>query len=252
MRRVLPIFATVFLLLTIVCAVQAGASQPPVADPNGPYSGEVTMTIIFDGSGSSDPDGDPLTYDWDFGDGNTATGVTPNHAYEADGTYTVTLTVTDPYGGASIQTTTATITWAEAAITAHKWCDDNTNGVQDAGEVDIEGWLIELYVSEDDGATWVKVAEGYTAADGTVTFWCPAPKLYKVVEEERTGWINTTDRTQTAYIPPHSLTMIYFGNMYVPTPVIPEVPWGTVMASAAMIIALVAYAAKPKWRRRPT
>ena len=33
--------------------------------------------------------------------------------------------------------------------------------------------------------------------------------------------------------------------------VIPEVPWGTIMASAAMIIALVAYVAKPKWRRKP-
>ena len=54
--------------------------------------------VNFDGTGSSDPDGTIVAYDWDFGDGGTGTGVTPTHTYAAAGIYTVTLTVTDDGG----------------------------------------------------------------------------------------------------------------------------------------------------------
>ncbi len=67
----------------------------PVADPGGPYSGEPGQIIVFDGSASADPNGDPLTYSWDFGDGSTGSGVSPTHAYTAAGNYTVTLVVND-------------------------------------------------------------------------------------------------------------------------------------------------------------
>jgi PKD repeat protein len=70
-------------------------NAPPVADPNGPYLGAVNTSISFDGSGSSDPDGDALTYSWDFGDSNTGTGATPSHSYATAGIYKVCLTVND-------------------------------------------------------------------------------------------------------------------------------------------------------------
>ena len=86
------------------------ANQPPIADANGPYSGAVGVNVMFDGTGSSDPDGTIASYDWDFGDGNTGTGASPQHAYAADGVYDVTLTVTDDLGAVSdLATTTATI-----------------------------------------------------------------------------------------------------------------------------------------------
>lgn len=66
---------------------------PPIADPNGPYLNP--LESCFDGTGSSDPDGDPLTYSWDFGDGNTDTGATPCHTYAEAGIYDVCLTVND-------------------------------------------------------------------------------------------------------------------------------------------------------------
>ena len=81
------------------------ANQPPVAVPGGPYSG--LDTIRFDGSGSSDPDGNlPLAYLWSFGDGQTDTGATPLHVYGTAGSYTVTLTVTDAAALASQPATT--------------------------------------------------------------------------------------------------------------------------------------------------
>jgi len=69
--------------------------NPPIANTGGPYSGAVNVTISFNGSASSDPDGSVVSYQWDFGDGSGAAGAMPIHAYAATGTYTVTLTVTD-------------------------------------------------------------------------------------------------------------------------------------------------------------
>jgi PKD repeat protein len=68
-------------------------NHPPVADPSGPYLGAVGESILFDGTGSYDPDGDDLTYAWDFGDGNTGTGEAPNHSYASAGIYDVCLIV---------------------------------------------------------------------------------------------------------------------------------------------------------------
>jgi Ca2+-binding RTX toxin-like protein len=68
------------------------------------------VSIPFDGQGSTDPDGDPLNYSWSFGDGGTATGPTPSHPFNVVGTDTVTLTVSDGFGGSSIATGMVTVT----------------------------------------------------------------------------------------------------------------------------------------------
>jgi PKD repeat protein len=86
-----------------------GANAAPVADAGGPYCGLPFANIAFDGLGSHDPDGDLLGYHWDFGDGGTATGPTPTHAYSAPGNYPVTLTVSDEFVSAA-DTVTARVT----------------------------------------------------------------------------------------------------------------------------------------------
>jgi len=74
-------------------------NQPPVADANGPYSVQEDLTITLDGTGSSDPDGDPLTFEWDLdNDGVFETsGATPSFSRPDPGIYPVTLKVCDAY-----------------------------------------------------------------------------------------------------------------------------------------------------------
>jgi PKD repeat protein len=72
--------------------------------PNTPPTATFTsdcdhLSCGFDGSGSADADGSITSYAWDFGDGSTGTGATPQHTYASAGTYTVELTVTDDRGG---------------------------------------------------------------------------------------------------------------------------------------------------------
>ena len=63
--------------------------------PTDPVVDEI---ITFDASSSYDPDGDIVSYVWDFGDGTTEDGVVTTHAYAAHGTYLLALTVTDDDG----------------------------------------------------------------------------------------------------------------------------------------------------------
>jgi PKD repeat protein len=88
------------------------ANRPPVAAiapvQGGPFF-EGTPAVTFQ-SASHDPDGDALTYQWDFGDSTTATGSTVSHTFRDDRAYTVTLTATDTQGASSTSTTSVTIT----------------------------------------------------------------------------------------------------------------------------------------------
>jgi chitinase len=92
-----------------------GNDLPPTADAGGPYSSVINTEIGFDGSGSTDPEGLPLTYLWNFGDGNTSTESNPSYAYASDGTYDITLTVTDSGGNSNMDASIAVISPSEAS-----------------------------------------------------------------------------------------------------------------------------------------
>ncbi|MFO8034249.1 MAG: PKD domain-containing protein [Candidatus Bipolaricaulota bacterium] len=86
-------------------------NNPPVASfsfyPLDPFEDE---TVSFDGSDSSDPDGDEIVrWSWDFGDGNTGEGEFADHMYTQSGDYTVRLTVEDEEGEQASTSRTVTV-----------------------------------------------------------------------------------------------------------------------------------------------
>ncbi|NUU16859.1 PKD domain-containing protein [Cellulomonas humilata] len=82
-------------------------NQPPTAAIA--VSGPPDATVSVSGAGSGDPDGTISTYQWTFGDGGTATGVTASHQYLTTGTYPITLTVTDDRGGVDTETVSVSV-----------------------------------------------------------------------------------------------------------------------------------------------
>jgi PKD repeat protein len=91
-------------------------NHPPVAVVGGPYTSSDGV-VNFDGSASSDADGDALTFAWNFGDGGSSSAMKPSHTYAADGDYNVSLTVTDSQGAKSAaSTTTADVTLPAPSI----------------------------------------------------------------------------------------------------------------------------------------
>jgi endoglucanase len=78
-----------------VVSSNPGSNNPPVAALEvSATSGTEPLVVNFDASQSSDPENDPLTYTWDFGDGQTASGVTSSHTYSS-GSYSASVTVSD-------------------------------------------------------------------------------------------------------------------------------------------------------------
>lgn len=85
-------------------------NRPPTADFSMTPSNNIdTDTDIAVTGSASDPDGDSLSYAWDFGDGTTKSGQTSNHRYGAAGTYTISLVVTDTEGASDTVTQSVSV-----------------------------------------------------------------------------------------------------------------------------------------------
>ena len=103
-----------------ITVTPASSNQPPViASLSGDTNGTEGTAFAFTAA-ATDPDGDPLTYTWAFGDGTPdeagidLSGVT--HIYATAGSYTLTLTVKDGQGGSSTETLPLTVTPAQSGI----------------------------------------------------------------------------------------------------------------------------------------
>ena len=71
-------------------------NQPPVVVSSvAPTGGPAPLAVTFSSTGTFDPEDEPLTYTWDFGDGNISTEASPVHTYVNVGPYTARLTVSD-------------------------------------------------------------------------------------------------------------------------------------------------------------
>ena len=118
--------------------------------------------ITFNAAGSSDPDGDALTFTWNFGDGNTGSGLTTTHSYVQDGEYTVRLTVSD----GSLETTTKktlNIIDPSAREPKAKISDDKADDCE--GESAPAGSFVLVWVCEEDKEISDRTVEFTTKID---------------------------------------------------------------------------------------
>ncbi|QTE28895.1 LamG-like jellyroll fold domain-containing protein [Pengzhenrongella sicca] len=125
-------------------------NQPPVASFGATPTG---LSVAVDGAASSDPDGTVTAYSWEFGDGGTGTGAAATHEYAAEGTYPVTLTVTDDDG--STGSVTQDVTVSEVAQPPEVLAADAF------GRTVAAGWG-----SADAGGAWTAPSATASVSDG--------------------------------------------------------------------------------------
>jgi hypothetical protein len=111
-------------------AADAVCNTPPAADANGPYTVDEGSTATLDGSGSYDPDGDPLVlFEWDLNNDGTydvsSVGPTVLVTYpDGPASYTVVLRVTDSAGDTDTDTSTVTVNNVPPAVTLDGYSSD--------------------------------------------------------------------------------------------------------------------------------
>lgn len=136
-------------------------TQGDNSDPTASFTTTVTgLSAGFDASASTDSDGRVTSYDWDFGDGSTGTGVQAQHDYANPGTYPVALTVTDDEGGTG--TITQDVVIGTAPFLAKDGFDrESTNGwgrADAGGPWTVTGTKGDYWVT--DGVGTMQVREG--------------------------------------------------------------------------------------------
>jgi PKD repeat protein len=129
------------------------SNAAPVVDAGPDQTVNEGDTVNFSGSFTDSGSTDTHTIEWDFGDGDTASGsLTPSHIYGDNGAYTVALTVTDNDGGIGIDSLTVTVNNVAPAITPFGpfTVDENspvtlTATATDAGSDDLTfTWVLDL------------------------------------------------------------------------------------------------------------
>lgn len=126
--------------------ITVNTNKPPVADAGPDKIANPMQNVYLDGSGSYDPDNDPLTYKWHFGDG-FITGWQSNsnssHIYNSTGNYTATIYVSD---GKATDSDSCVI-----YVTGGGWSPSPPAPPQDS---DGDGYYDNLDAFPDDPTQW--------------------------------------------------------------------------------------------------
>ncbi len=154
---------TTALCFFVVCAA-CGDEKIDVVDNNAPVAVVVGANVAargvaasFAGSGSSDVDGSIVSFVWDFGVGGTAAGIATQHIFNAAGTFTVTLTVTDDDGAVGSDDLVVVVDDNEAPTAFIAAADVGSVGVvvgfDASGSSDVDGSIVSFAWDAGDGST---------------------------------------------------------------------------------------------------
>ncbi|HMB60221.1 MAG TPA: PKD domain-containing protein, partial [Xanthomonadales bacterium] len=129
-----------------------GGNTPPAANFNPDCTG---LNCVFNGSGSVDPDGQIVSYSWDFGDGGSASGVQASHSFAAPGSYQVSLLVEDNEGAVDSEIQTISVdVLNNSPVAAYSFSCDNRLCDFDAGlSSDGDGQIVSYHWDFGDGAS---------------------------------------------------------------------------------------------------
>ena len=201
-------------VLLVVFAAACGDNAPvqPTGTPNerptAAFTTDVTegsapLEVRFDASSSSDPDGNIVSYAWNFGDGNSGAGRIVTHTYAAPGAYTPSLTVTDDRGATHTATGDRISVFhppgtGENEISGVVWHDANGDGARDEDEETIPAFVVFLD-EDDDGVRDSAEVFTVTNDDGEYAFEGLDHRLSYTVSQELTlGWTNTAPGLSSA------------------------------------------------------
>ncbi|MDF1514880.1 MAG: S8 family serine peptidase, partial [Anaerolineae bacterium] len=152
-----------------------GENQPPTADFTYTTDG---LSVTFTDA-STDSDGSVVSQSWDFGDGNSSTEQNPSHTYASDGTYTVSLTVTDNEGATDSVSKSVTVSSVGSTFTMYvsdivmssKTAGPNLNAIAVVTIKDTDGNMVEgAMVYGTWSGAYSGSTNGITGSDGTVSF----------------------------------------------------------------------------------
>ena len=191
------------LYVDVVRVEAAPANQAPVARFT---TSAADLTVAVDASGTTDADGDALTYAWTFGDGTTATGAQATKTYATAGSYAVTLTASD---GKGASTASATVTVkapnrAPAAILDAKgqdldWSFDGAGSSDPDGDALTHAWdfgdgstatgptAARRYAAAGSYTVTLTVSDGHTNATATRTVAAKEPNRAPLAAFEASG-----------------------------------------------------------------
>lgn len=130
-----------------------GQNSKPISKPKANILyGASPLTIQFNANESFDPNGDPISYIWDFGDGNTSDQSGPEHIYIADDTksFIVSLTVTDSEGLASTETLLVSVNNTPPTVNISSFTDGQTYSVNGITYLDLEAEVTDNEHTESE------------------------------------------------------------------------------------------------------
>ncbi|UCE35901.1 MAG: PKD domain-containing protein [Thermoplasmata archaeon] len=151
-----------------------GDNRPPIAEISLSQNDFFVNQIVYFNSTSKDPDGDTLTHEWDFGDGESSTEANTTHIYTATGEYTVNLTVKDEHDEPDHDTVTINVRDIPATeFNVQKLSPTPPSYTVTITSIttSIDAELVHFYVI--DGDTDTVIIEGNVAAYET-----PTPPIY--------------------------------------------------------------------------
>ena len=165
----LKVLDTAFRVGSAEIEINASTGEPIAVLKASETRGLVPFPVTFDGSGSYDEDGQVVSYNWNFGDGNTATGMIVTHTYTKGGKFAAGLTVTDNEGKSNKESVNIEVFHKPTArftatptlgVTPLKVAFDASGSTDEDGNIATYEWIF------GDGSSGQGPAVTYTYATG--------------------------------------------------------------------------------------